>query len=80
MFKNNDFYFCPTNDLIKRLPFNFVNGLKDGKWTKLDNKWLKDVKKSPKQAAGHLETEIQKNKEEKFNFFLLIQMNEQIRY
>ncbi len=26
----------------------------DGKWTKLDNKWLKDVKKILKQAASNL--------------------------
>ena len=45
MFKNEDFDFCPTNDLVKSMPFDFVNGLVDGKWTKLDNKWLKDVKK-----------------------------------
>jgi hypothetical protein len=35
------------------MPFDFVNGLKDGKWTKLDNKWLKDVKKTLKQAGSN---------------------------
>ncbi len=35
------------------MPFNFVNSLKDGKWTTLDNKWLKDVKKSLKQAVSN---------------------------
>ncbi len=44
MFQNKDYYFCPTNDLVKLMPFDSVNGLIDGKWTKLDNKWLKDVK------------------------------------
>jgi hypothetical protein len=53
MFKNNDFYFCPTNELVKSMPFDFVNGLKDGKWTKLENKWLKDVKKTLKQAVSN---------------------------
>ena len=53
MFKNQDFEFCPTNDLVKSMPFDFVNGLVDGKWTKLDNKWLKDVKKILKQAASN---------------------------
>ena len=52
MFKNNDFYFCPTNELVKSMPFDFVNGLKDGKWTKLDNKWLKDVKKTLHQRCS----------------------------
>ncbi len=31
MFKNKDYYFCPANDLVKSIPFNFVNGLIDGK-------------------------------------------------
>ena len=53
MFKNEDFYFCPTNDLVKSMPFHFINGLVDGKWTNLDNKWLKDVKKILKQAASN---------------------------
>ncbi len=53
MFKNEDFGFCPTNDLVKSMPFNFVNGLVDRKWTQLDNKWLKDVKKTLKQAQSN---------------------------
>jgi hypothetical protein len=53
MFRTNDFYFCLTNELVKSMPFDFVNGLKDGKWTKLDNKWLKDVKKTLKQAGSN---------------------------
>ncbi len=53
IFKNEDFDFCPTNDLVKSMPFNFVNGLLDRKWTKLDNKWLKDVKKMLKQAQSN---------------------------
>jgi hypothetical protein len=53
MFKNDNFYFFPTNELVKSMPFDFVNGLKDGKWTKLDNKWLKDVKKTLKQAVSN---------------------------
>ena len=44
MFQNKDYYFCPTNDLVKSMPFDSVNGLIDWNWTKLDNKWLKDVK------------------------------------
>jgi hypothetical protein len=35
------------------MPFDFVNGLKDGKWTKLDNKWKMDVKKTLKQAVSN---------------------------
>ncbi len=36
------------------MPFDFVNSLKDGKWTKLENKWLTDVKKTLKQAESNL--------------------------
>jgi hypothetical protein len=53
IFKNEDFDFCPTNDLIKSMSFDFVNGLVDGEWTILDIKWLKDVKKTLKQAQSH---------------------------
>jgi hypothetical protein len=35
------------------MPFNLVNGLIDGKWTNLENKWLKDVKKTLKQAQSN---------------------------
>ena len=34
------------------MPYDFVKSLKDGKWTKLDNKWLTDVKKTLKQAES----------------------------
>ena len=54
IFKNEYFDFSPTNNLVKSMPFNFVNGLVDGKkWTKLDNKWLKEVKKILKQAQSN---------------------------
>ena len=53
IFKNEEFDFCLTNDLIKSMPFDVVNGLVDGEWTILDNKWLKDVTKTLKQAQSH---------------------------
>jgi len=52
MFNEKYYYFFPTNDLVKSMPFDFVNSLKDGKWTKLENKWLNDVKKTLKQAVS----------------------------
>ncbi len=30
IFKNEEFDFCPTNGLIKSMPFDFVNDLVDG--------------------------------------------------
>ena len=55
MFKEKYFYFFSTNDLVKSMPFDFVNSLKDGKWTKLEleNKWLNDFKKPLKQAVSN---------------------------
>jgi hypothetical protein len=53
IFKNEEFDLCPTNDLIKSMPFDFVNGLVDDSWAILDKKWLKDVKKTLKQAQAH---------------------------
>ncbi len=35
------------------MPFDFVNDLEDNKWTMLDKKWLKEVKKTLKQAQSH---------------------------
>jgi hypothetical protein len=59
MFKNEEFDFCPTNDLIKSMPFDFVNDLEDNKWTILDKIWLKDVKKTLKQAQSHLVKDVE---------------------
>ena len=39
IFKNEGFDFCPTNDLIKSMPFDFVNDLEDNKWTMLKKNW-----------------------------------------
>ncbi len=38
---------------MKSMPFDFVNGLKDGKSTKLDKKWLQVVEKTLKQAVSN---------------------------
>jgi hypothetical protein len=35
------------------MPFDFVNGLKDGKWIKLDKQWLQVVQKTLKQAVSN---------------------------
>ena len=59
IFKNEEFDFCPTNDLIKSMPFDFVNGLEDDKWTILEKKRLKDVKKTLMQAQSHLVKDIE---------------------
>jgi hypothetical protein len=53
IFKNQEFLFCPTNDLIKSMPYDFVDELEENKWTKLDKKWLKGVKKTLQQAQAN---------------------------
>ena len=45
IFKNEDFEFCPTNDLIKSMPYDFVNDLEDNKWTKLEKNGQRKLRK-----------------------------------
>jgi hypothetical protein len=35
-----------------RMPFDFINGLKDKKWTLIDNKWLVKLMKHLKKAQS----------------------------
>ena len=40
------------------MPFDFVNDLEDNKWTMRDKNWLKEVKKTLKQAQSHLVKDV----------------------
>jgi hypothetical protein len=53
MFRDKYYHFFPQSDLVESMPFDFVNSLKDGNWTKIENKWLTDVKKTLKQAESN---------------------------
>ncbi|MEY3178967.1 MAG: hypothetical protein RJB42_1208, partial [Bacteroidota bacterium] len=44
LFKGRRHFFCPINDLILSMPFDFINKLKNGEWTKVDPNWLKKLR------------------------------------
>jgi hypothetical protein len=50
LFQNETYTFQPNNELVMTLPFKYVNQLERGKWTPLEEKWLKKVKQTLRQA------------------------------
>ncbi len=42
-FKNENYSFCPSDDLVKSISFEFIRTLKNDKYFPLPNKWLKNV-------------------------------------
>jgi hypothetical protein len=45
MFKHDKVTFHPQKDLVLSMPYQFVANLEPGKFTQLDTRWLKNVKK-----------------------------------
>ncbi len=50
LFKNEYYSFCPSDDLVKLIPFEFIRTLKNDKYLSLSNKWLKNVNQILKKA------------------------------
>ncbi len=50
LFKNEIYSFCPSDDLVKLIPFEFIHTLKNDKYLSLPNKWLKNVNQILKKA------------------------------
>ncbi len=50
LFKNENYSFCPSDDLVKTNPFEFIRTLKNDKYFSLPNKWLKNVTQILKKA------------------------------
>jgi hypothetical protein len=50
LFQNETYMFPPNNDLVMTLPFKYVNQLERGKLTPLEEKWLKKIKQTLRQA------------------------------
>jgi hypothetical protein len=48
MFKHDKLTFHPQKDLLLSMPYQFAANLKPGKFTPLDELWLKNVKKIKK--------------------------------
>jgi hypothetical protein len=39
-FKDDTYEFEASKELLMCIPFDFIDGLKDKKWTHIDKKWL----------------------------------------
>ena len=48
--KMRNYSFCPSDDLVKSIPFEFIRTLKNDKYFLLPNKWLKNVNQILKKA------------------------------
>ncbi len=50
LFKNDNYSFCPSDDLVKLISFEFIRTLKKDQYIQLPNKWLKNVNLILKKA------------------------------
>ncbi len=52
LFKDDTYEFESSKELVMCIPFNFTNGSKDKKWTRIDSKWLARLMKHLKKAQS----------------------------
>jgi hypothetical protein len=52
LFKNDTYIFDASKELVMCMPFDFINVLKDKKWTHIDKKWLAKLTKHLKEAQS----------------------------
>ncbi len=52
LFKDDTFKFEASKELVMCMPFDFIDGLKDKKWTHIDKKWLARLMKHLKKAKS----------------------------
>jgi hypothetical protein len=50
LFKNDNYSFCPSDDLVKLISFEFICSLKNDKYFPLPKNWLKNVSQILKKA------------------------------
>jgi hypothetical protein len=50
LFKDDTSKFEASTELVMCIPFDFINGLKDKKWTRIDHKWLARLMKHLEKA------------------------------
>ncbi len=50
LFKDDAYKIEASKDLLMCMPFDFINGLKDKKWTCIDQKWLTKLMRHLKKA------------------------------
>jgi hypothetical protein len=51
-FKDDTYEFEASKELVMCMPFVFIDGLKDKKWTHIDKKWLARLMKHLKKAQS----------------------------
>jgi hypothetical protein len=51
-FKEDTYEFEASKDLLMCMPFDFIDGLIDKKWTHIDKKWLSRLMRHPKKAQS----------------------------
>ncbi len=52
LFKENTYEFEASKDLLMCMPFDFIDVLKDKKWTRIDQKWLARLMRHLKKAQS----------------------------
>ncbi len=52
LFKDDTYEFEASKDLVMCMPFDFIDGLKDKKWTRIDQKWLAKWMRHLKKAQS----------------------------
>jgi hypothetical protein len=52
LFKDDTYKFEASKDLLMCMPFDFIYGLKDKKWTRIDQKWLAKLMRHLKKAKS----------------------------
>ncbi len=50
--QNDTYIFDASKELVMCMPFDFIHGLKDKKWTHIDKKWLVKLTKHLKKAQS----------------------------
>ncbi len=52
LFKDDTYKFEASKELVMCMTFDFIDGLKDKNWTRIDHKWLARLMKHLKEAQS----------------------------
>ncbi len=52
LFKEDTYQFEASKDLLMCMPFDFIDGLKDKKWSRIDQRWLAKLMRHLKKAQS----------------------------
>ncbi len=73
LFKDDTFEFEAGKESVMCMPFDFIDGLKDKKWTRIDHKWLARFMKHLKKAQSSNIKQIRFIKHIEDLIFMIIQ-------